>query len=814
MPTNIESSHNSKFTKDRVQVQFSSMVSKIIIVIIFHFLLSSQLSPTKSQKWIKAGYYWHKSMEFPNLDINFSLFTHLICCCANLSSTYMLSFSSPSNENYFSTFADYVKRKNPSVTTLLSIGGPYGNYSIFSTMVSNSSYRKSFIDSSITAARRYGFDGLDFYWTSPATASDIFNLSTLYQEWRVAVSLEAKNSSKSQLILTAVILKSLDSYSKTYPVDTVQQYLNWSHVLTVDYSTPNKQIYFTAAPSALYDPNSIANIDSSIKGWIGAGLSANKLVICLPFYGYAWKLVNSMDNGIGAPAIGPAFSSQSGFMIYNQIKNYIEYYRANVTYNSTYVVNYCTINGTSWFGFDDVEAIRAKVSYAREKGLLGYHVWSVSYDYNSVLSQAAAQEENINSSANQDQDGRSRQNNKQPYPIFLVIILPTTAAAMLLLLVLGLVIYFRWMRKLKSKAIVDSVQESRTQVNIAAAAGDFYANAPTLVLYSLADIEAATDKFSIENKLGEGGYGPVYKGVLQDGREVAVKKLSKTSTQGFEEFKNEVMLTAKLQHVNLVRLLGSCMDREEHMLIYEYMQNKSLDYYLFDPLKKYILDWENRIHIIEGICQGLLYLQEYSRLKIIHRNLKTSNVLLDENMKPKISDFGMARIFTKDGLEANTERIVGTYGYAPPEYVKKGIYSTKSDVYSFGVLLLQIISGKRVSILYGENDHLSLLEYAYELWKDGKGMEFMDPSLDDTYSSCTLIRCLHIALLCVQKIPVERPSMLEVSWMLRNEATDLMIPNMPGFSKQTDEDVQYESTTSNLEIGSVNDTTISNLEAR
>ncbi|KAK0602097.1 hypothetical protein LWI29_030297 [Acer saccharum] len=127
-------------------------------------------------------------------------------------------------------------------------------------------------------------------------------------------------------------------------------------------------------------------------------------------------------------------------------------------------------------------------------------------------------------------------------------------------------------------------------------------------------------------------------------------------------------------------------------------------------------------------------------------------------------------------MEANTERIVGTYGYASPEYVKKGIYSTKSDVYSFGVLVLQIISGKNVSIFYGENDHLSLLEYAYELWKDGKGMEFMDPSLDDTYSHCTLIRCLHIALLCVQKIPVERPSMLEVSWMLRNEATDLMIP--------------------------------------
>ncbi|KAI9196033.1 hypothetical protein LWI28_020409 [Acer negundo] len=173
------------------------------------------------------------------------------------------------------------------------------------------------------------------------------------------------------------------SLSRVATCYTVQQYLNWSHVLTVDYSTPNNSINNTAPPSALYDPNNIANIDSSIKGWIGAGLSANKLVICLPFYGYAWKLVNSMDSGNWT-----GLSSQSGFMTYKLIKNEKENYRAKVTYNSTYVVNYCTI-GTSWIGFDDVEAIRAKVSYAKEKGLLGYHVWTVSYDDNWVLSQAS-----------------------------------------------------------------------------------------------------------------------------------------------------------------------------------------------------------------------------------------------------------------------------------------------------------------------------------------------------------------------------------------------------------------------------------------
>ncbi|XP_020420768.1 G-type lectin S-receptor-like serine/threonine-protein kinase B120 isoform X2 [Prunus persica] len=217
-----------------------------------------------------------------------------------------------------------------------------------------------------------------------------------------------------------------------------------------------------------------------------------------------------------------------------------------------------------------------------------------------------------------------------------------------------------------------------------------------LTIFSYASVVAATTNFSEENKLGQGGFGPVYKGKLVTGREIAVKRLSRCSGQGTSEFKNELILISELQHTNLVHLFGFCIHGEERMLIYAYMPNKSLDYFLFDSTRAMLLDWTKRFNIIEGIAQGLLYLHKYSRMRVIHRDLKASNILLDEYMKPKISDFGLARIFTHNELEANTNRIVGTYGYMSPEYAMEGIFSIKSDVYSFGVLVLEIISGMGV----------------------------------------------------------------------------------------------------------------------
>ncbi|CAK8573784.1 unnamed protein product [Lathyrus sativus] len=299
--------------------------------------------------------------------------------------------------------------------------------------------------------------------------------------------------------------------------------------------------------------------------------------------------------------------------------------------------------------------------------------------------------------------------------------------------------------------------------------------------FSFDTIRVATNHFSNSNKIGHGGFGDVYRGKLSNGQMIAVKRLSIDSAQGDNEFKNEVTLVAKLQHRNLVRLLGFSLEGRERLLIYEFVVNKSLDYFIFDPTKKTLLNWSKRYEIIRGVARGLLYLHEDSRLRIIHRDLKASNILLDSEMNPKIADFGLAKLFVIDQTQGNTNRIVGTYGYMAPEYAMRGQFSVKSDVFSFGVLVLEIISGHKNSTTICLGDDVDyLLSYAWRSWKEGRATNIIDPSLNNI-SQNEIMRCIHIGLLCLQEDVEDRPTMANVALMLNSHSLTLSIPSKPAY---------------------------------
>ncbi|KAL6553222.1 hypothetical protein OROGR_007064 [Orobanche gracilis] len=334
-----------------------------------------------------------------------------------------------------------------------------------------------------------------------------------------------------------------------------------------------------------------------------------------------------------------------------------------------------------------------------------------------------------------------------------------------------------------------------------------------LPLFTFKTLADATNQFHDDSMLGRGGFGYVYKGTLTNGKHIAVKRLSAASGQGKEEFRNEAIVISRVQHRNLVKLLGCCVEREEKMLVYEYMSNKSLDVCLFDSMdpSKEILDWKKRFSIIEGIGRGLLYLHMDSRLKIIHRDLKPSNVLLDEDFNPKISDFGMARIFGGNQDQGSTARVVGTYGYMAPEYAMDGRFSDKSDIYSFGVLMLEIISGKKNTHYYNQDWSLSLLGCAWKLWSEGNSMVFADRTVENSDFEAEIVRYIHIALLCVQEFPKDRPAVQTVLSMISREIGSLPLPKQPLFAEKWN---HYNAPPTSETGCSINGLTITVLDGR
>ncbi|XP_012440881.1 class V chitinase isoform X2 [Gossypium raimondii] len=360
------------------------MAAKLLSLLLFcsHSLL--QLNFSAGQNVVRAA-YWSADSGFPVPDIDSTLFTHLFCAFADLDSQTNQVTVSSANQARFSTFTETVQLKNPSIKTLLAIGGGSSSASDFASMASQANTRKSFIDSSIKLARSNSFHGLDLDWENLSTLPQKTNLGLLLQEWRAAVDKESTTTGNSKLLLSAA----LPFRNSDYPIQAIQNSLDWINVMAYDFNAPGRSTV-TGPPAALYNPGTQLSGDYGIRSWTqsGSGIPPNKLVLGLPFYGYAWRLVDANNHGFSAPASGPAVSPK-GELGYGQIKNFFSANRGTKVYDAAVGSNYCYA-GTTWIGYDDTESIRAKVSYVKQNGLLGYFAWHVGADDDGrTLSKAA-----------------------------------------------------------------------------------------------------------------------------------------------------------------------------------------------------------------------------------------------------------------------------------------------------------------------------------------------------------------------------------------------------------------------------------------
>ncbi|KAI3446633.1 hypothetical protein Pfo_003298 [Paulownia fortunei] len=291
-------------------------------------------------------------------------------------------------------------------------------------------------------------------------------------------------------------------------------------------------------------------------------------------------------------------------------------------------------------------------------------------------------------------------------------------------------------------------------------------NLRTISYFDFQTLKKATKNFDQNNLLGSGGFGPVFLGELEDGRLVAVKKLSlDKQQQGESEFLAEVRLITSIQHKNLVRLLGCCSDGAQRLLVYEYMKNRSLDHIIFGK-SEIFLNWSTRFQIILGIARGLQYLHEDSHVRIVHRDIKASNILLDDKFQPRIGDFGLARFFPEDQAYLST-RFAGTLGYTAPEYAIRGELSEKADIYSYGVLVLEIISCRKNTNLTLPSEMQYLPEYSWKLYERSALTDLIDPRMrEDGVVDKDVLQVIHVAFLCLQPHANLRPPMSEVVAML------------------------------------------------
>ncbi|XP_014498993.2 cold-responsive protein kinase 1-like [Vigna radiata var. radiata] len=306
-------------------------------------------------------------------------------------------------------------------------------------------------------------------------------------------------------------------------------------------------------------------------------------------------------------------------------------------------------------------------------------------------------------------------------------------------------------------------------------------NFRTINCFDYQTLKNATMNFHADNFLGSGGFGPVYKGKLADGRVVAVKKLSlNKSQQGEKEFLVEVRTITSIQHKNLVRLLGCCVDGPQRILVYEYMKNRSLDLFIHENSDQF-LNWRTRFQIILGVARGLQYLHEDSQQRIVHRDIKASNILLDDKFQPRIGDFGLARFFPEDQAYLSTQ-FAGTLGYTAPEYAIRGELSEKADIYSFGVLLLEIICCRKNTDHTLPSDMQYLPEYAWKLYENAKILEIVDPKLQEHgLVEKDVMQAIHVAFLCLQPDAHLRPPMSEIVALLTFKIEMVTTPMRPAF---------------------------------